>query len=237
MKQSQRLQQIDRMVTRHYNHIFDCCCDHGFLGQALLQRNIADTVHFVDVVEPIMAELQDQLERLYGTGYPRNSWQVQCQDVAALSLPKDGSTLVIIAGVGGDLLIDLVTALVSAHPDRSLEFILCPVYHNYKVRQALRELSLSLIDEQLVHENRQSYEVLHLASSATDIEAEPISPVGKRMWDLSKTEHQQYLDRTIAHYERMSQRRESAVGSTSAEDIVAQYKALRLPRPLKPEKC
>jgi len=228
LKQSQRLQQIDRMVTHHYNHIFDCCCDHGFLGQGLLQREAADTVHFVDVVEPIMAELKERLEQFYGIDCSRNNWQVQCQDVARLSLPAEGSTLVIIAGVGGDLLIELVTELVSAHPDQCLEFLLCPVYHNYKVRQALTGLSLSLIDEQLVHENRQSYEVLHLASTASDIEAEPVSPVGNRMWDLTKTEHQQYLDRTIAHYERMSQRRESAVGSTPAEAIVAQYKALRL---------
>lgn len=228
MKQSQRLQQIDRMVTRHYNHIFDCCCDHGFLGQALLQREVADTIHFVDVVEPIMAELQERLEQFYCTDYSRNSWQVQCQDVARLSLPAEGSTLVIIAGVGGDLLIELVTALVQAHPDHVLEFILCPVYHNYKVRQALTKLDLGLIDEKLVHENRQSYEVLHLTNSVSGAEVEPLSPVGNRMWDLSRADHLQYLDKTIKHYQRMSQRRESLVGSISAETIVAQYSALRL---------
>ncbi|QSA20815.1 SAM-dependent methyltransferase, partial [Vibrio furnissii] len=38
MKLSKRLQTIEKLVTQHYDHIWDCCCDHGFLGMTLLQR-------------------------------------------------------------------------------------------------------------------------------------------------------------------------------------------------------
>jgi len=50
------------MVTSQYEHIWDCCCDHGLLGYALLSRlnamNIPCNIHFIDIVPPLMAELE-----------------------------------------------------------------------------------------------------------------------------------------------------------------------------------
>lgn len=220
MKLSPRLEQIDRLVSRRYEHIFDCCCDHGFLGQSLLQRQAADTVHFVDVVAPLMDQLQQRLSTEFSE-YPMHSWQVDCQDVAELRLPEQGTTLVILAGVGGDLMIDLVRALVNSHPERSLEFILCPVYHTYKVRKAMAALGFGMVDESLIRDNGHSYEIMHLSNDLTASGVTPLSAVGCKMWDLSRPEHQRYLERTVSHYQQMAKGRHS-----EAKHILEQYQAL-----------
>lgn len=228
MALSRRLKQIDHMVDKHYSQIWDCCCDHGHLGFELLDRSAADTIHFVDVVEPLMTQLQQQLQQ-----HAPNSdqWQVHCLDVAQLPIatsPAEHSHLVIIAGVGGDLMIELVTAILasvrsSSYPSRRIEFLLCPVYHQYKLRCALIELDLKLQTEHLLRDNKQFYEIIHVAPQ-TDSN-QNISPVGSLMWDLSQQEHRDYRQRMIQHYGNMAKRPLSEVGFDAGE-VLAQYQAL-----------
>ncbi|WP_271271545.1 tRNA (adenine(22)-N(1))-methyltransferase [Aliamphritea hakodatensis] len=213
MKVSLRIQQLSTMVHGHYTHIWDCCCDHGLLGQLLLERGRADCVHFVDVVPALMNTLEHHLQQDYGD----RRWQVHCLDVARLPLSRYAGAgepqLVMIAGVGGDLLVDLVTAICQAHPEVPVEFLLCPVYHNYKVRRALADLSLGLISETLVEDKQRFYEILHVASAGGD----PVSPVGERMWDFTDTVHRAYLQQTLNHYRRMA--------SNPHQDVSAELQA------------
>lgn len=223
MKISQRLQKIDSMVMPRYDHIWDCCCDHGLLGFLLLRREVAKTIHFVDVAEPLVAEVTTKLQRFFPEGAKTSSWQTHVADVAKLQLSSatnvnEGSChLMIIAGVGGDLLIELVAGLLVENPQQKMEFLLCPVLHTYKVRNTLIEMGFSLIDECLVQENNRFYEVLHVSLHA----AQPISPVGSIMWDLSRPDDQAYLTRTISHYQRVSQNVERDV-----QQILKDYQAL-----------
>ncbi len=188
------------MVRERYSHIWDCCCDHGFLGQLLLDGGRADCVHFVDVVPALMTKLETRLQQYYAD----QNWQVHCMDVADLPLEKHAKNkqpqLIIIAGVGGDLLIELVSAIRQAHPHLPLEFLLCPVYHNYKVRQALAGLSLGMVSECLLKEKQHYYEIMHVAVNA----GQPISLVGDSMWDFSDDMHMAYLQQTLDHYQRMA---------------------------------
>ena len=206
MKISQRLQKIDSMIGKQYQHIWDCCCDHGQLGAALLKRNAANTIHFVDIIPSLMAEISQKLQQFYpnqAQGTPQNrlaSWQVHCLDVAKLPLAKEQTPqLVIIAGVGGELTIELVNSILSANPNLPLEFILCPVHHTYLVRQSMRQLGLGLIDEQLLEENKRFYEVLHLSTTST----ESLSHTGSIMWDLTQPRHRGYLQNLLKHYQRI----------------------------------
>ncbi|HTG55937.1 MAG TPA: SAM-dependent methyltransferase, partial [Niabella sp.] len=48
-----------------YTHIWDCCCDHGLLGAALLSRQAAAHIHFVDIVPELMHELKNKLQRFF----------------------------------------------------------------------------------------------------------------------------------------------------------------------------
>lgn len=231
MKISQRLQQINSMITGHYDHIWDCCCDHGLLGMLLLKRNAARQVHFVDCVPSLMQALELRLQRFFPadlSGLNPNlaphsdpdlnpdidphlschtQWQVHCLDVATLPLEQTSDKdkqLIIIAGVGGELLVELVRAILVQHPQRHLEFILCPVHHNYYVRQSLTALGLK--SEHLLEENQRFYEILHV-TTIVEPNILPISATGSLMWqtldETSLPRAQRYLSQLIGHYQRM----------------------------------
>lgn len=202
MKTGQRIQQLAALVSGQYSHIWDCCCDHGLLGQLLLQQQVdnetACRVHFMDVVPALMAKLEQQLE----TYHQGADWQVHCGDVARLAdklQPEELPQLIIIAGVGGDLLAELVRSICQ-QASVKIEFLLCPVHHTYKVRQALNALGLKLHSETLIWENRRFYEALHVSLQGT---AE-ITNAGESMWDFSQPEHRLYLQQTVEHYRRIA---------------------------------
>jgi tRNA (adenine22-N1)-methyltransferase len=197
MKLSSRLDTIKNKVTKHYDHIWDCCCDHGQLGTALLASQPKSVIHFVDVVDELMVELESQLQK--HASNVRSQWQVHCMDVAQLPIVPNKKNLIIIAGVGGDLLIELMRSIQSRNSDIELEFILCPVLHNYMVRCELIEMGFGLISETLVKENKRFYEVIHVSNQATI----SLTNIGSEMWDLSDSDHQEYLNKTISHYQRM----------------------------------
>ncbi len=220
MKVGTRLETIATLVKTHYDHIWDGCCDHGLLGMLLLQRRSADKVHFVDVLSTPMAKLQEQLERFF----PANDedlacWEVHCQKLETLQLTRSDKHLVIIAGIGGDKVIEFVTSIKTNHPFAEIEFLLCPVHHNYRVRSAMIKLGLGLIDEKLVTENGRFYEILHLSSGST----EPLSKVGSKMWDFTCSEHRQYLINQIEHFEQKAR-----TGDEAQLKILKAYRELRV---------
>lgn len=220
MPLSRRLHQINRMAKQHYNHIWDCCCDHGQLGMELLERGAADTIHFVDILEPLMLEIESQLS---AQASYKNHWQVHCLDVAKIPIAETDSSdshLVIIAGVGGDLLIELVQKILTLNPDRNIEFILCPVYHQYKVRCTLIELGFKLKAEDLLREKKKFYEILHVDRHS----GKPISPVGSMMWDFRRLEHRDYYQRMLEHYGRMEKQDSCSIDSAS---VLQHYKNLK----------
>lgn len=225
MKLGRRLQQISDLIQHPYAHIWDCCCDHGLLGMQLLQRKIAGKVHFVDIVPELMQQVEQRLQRHLPSEL-KTAWQVHCLDVAKIPLAAhsdQGSLrehLVIIAGVGGDLLIELVEEISLRHPDQPLEFILCPVHHQNKVRAALSQLSFGLISETLVEENGRYYEILHVARYDTH----PITLIGSQMWDLARDQDQHYLRKTIEHYQRKK------LLSSLEQEALSQYRLLEMTR-------
>ncbi|MGI2170490.1 tRNA (adenine(22)-N(1))-methyltransferase [Shewanella sp. MF05960] len=219
MKLGQRLTQLNDMIPTGYTHIWDCCCDHGLLGAALLSRQAAPTIHFVDIVPSLMQQLEDKLQRFY----PRQfipQWHVHCIDVAQIPLsdypetPLPETPLVVIAGVGGDLMIELVNSICRNNPELQIDFMLCPVHHQYELRQQLIKLECRLIDEKLLEENRRFYEILYVSRNkvdsaiATPLATSPISPVGGKMWQCSSEAQrdiaQRYLNKVLTHYQKIS---------------------------------
>jgi len=217
-KLSNRLQQIASMVTSQYDHIWDCCCDHGLLGFSLLSSQASSNIHFVDIVPALMTELEQKLQRFC----PDSRWKTHCIDVASLPLAQyKGKQLIIIAGVGGDLMMQFIEAIVQQHRSTNsgvnldIDFLLCPVHHQYALRQQLIALDFSLQDEMLVAENRRFYEILHVSSKQDS--ARPVSLVGDKIWqEISAGAGQKqsskqaeiaasYLSKIIKHYQRIQQ--------------------------------
>ncbi|MGF1748356.1 tRNA (adenine(22)-N(1))-methyltransferase [Vibrio cionasavignyae] len=222
MKLSKRLSQIDRMIASNYTHIWDCCCDHGFLGAALLDRNAAKHIHFVDIVPKLMTALEDKLEQFYATC--PSEYYVHCIDVAKLPLSDyKGKHLVVIAGVGGDLMMDFVSRLCQRYPQLDIDFLLCPVHHQYALRQTLIESGLRLLSEALVEDNRRFYEVILVTTNAD--QGNILSPVGKELWQTRSPEHtamaENYLDKTLRHYKRIQ-----SGGKSDVSTILEAYKQI-----------
>ena len=195
------------MVTSDYTHIWDCCCDHGLLGSVLLSRSAAPHIHFADIVPDLMDELENKLQRFYSNS-PSN-WEVHCLDVAALPIGRyGGKHLVIIAGVGGDLMTHFVRTLHKNHYATDIDFLLCPVHHQFTLRRELIRLRFNLKNEVLIEENRRFYEILLVSSQAdTNDPKSKISPVGELIWHAHSSEQakiaKNYLNKTVNHYQRM----------------------------------
>ncbi|URQ91617.1 tRNA (adenine(22)-N(1))-methyltransferase TrmK [Pseudoalteromonas sp. SCSIO 43101] len=198
MALSKRLSAIVDVVDSGYDEIWDCCCDHGLLGIELLQQNKAQLIHFVDIVPELMQALNDKLVR-FATNEQCARWQVHCQDVAMISPDPNKRHLVIIAGVGGELLVQFLAKIVGHHPGIHIDFIVCPVHHSYQVRRYLQTLSLGLVSEQLICENKRFYEIIAMSASSS----KQVTRVGQQMWQLTSKEHQAYLKQLCAHYQRM----------------------------------
>lgn len=192
-KLSKRLTAVHAMITQQYDHIWDCCCDHGDLGSALLQSQPHSMIHFVDVVDPIIQTLNDKLS----AQYPDSSrWQTHCSDLNHLKLDNQSAKhLIIIAGVGGDLTAELVRSLLKQNAGVYIEFILCPIRHHFRLRQELRAQSLRLIDEMLIKERNFYYEIMHIGSDGEEIQS-----CGSKMWDLQQQDHLNYLAQKLQHY-------------------------------------
>lgn len=215
-----RLHQIESMVTAGYDHIWDCCCDHGLLGAALLARQAAPHLHFVDIVPELMCELENKLQHFYPEySGPESSaqWQVHCMDITALPLDGfSGKHLVIIAGIGGDLMTELVKAIYQKNPTLDIDFLLCPVHHQFTLRQQLIEFNFSLKTECMIAENQRFYEIL-LVSTTKEMGAPhaPINAVGSLIWKGDTPEQSKiaaaYLKKTLDHYKRTQLSRKTDV--------------------------
>jgi tRNA (adenine22-N1)-methyltransferase len=195
------------MVTADYNHIWDCCCDHGFLGASLLSRQAAQNIHFVDIVPELITLIESKLQKFFP--HSVSTWKTHCLDVTKLPLQEyQGKHLVIIAGIGGNLMIQFIDDIQQKHPNMNIDFLLCPVNQQFALREKLIALKFSFKNEVLVKDNRRYYEVM-LVSSSSDTDKK-ISPVGHDIWQSVTAEQasvvKQYLDKTLKHYKRVQQR-------------------------------
>lgn len=215
MNLSARLTNICQAIQPyHYDHIWDCCCDHGCLGQRIMAEHPSSQVHFVDVVQHLIDEIEIRLASV-----PQKNGLAQCSDVAMINLHEGKDHLVIIAGVGGDLLLEMVRSIVSRHSSlmktNRLDFILCPVRQLHKVRQGLNDLKLGLISEKIVQDNKLFYEIIQVSNQSPV----SISLVGETMWDLSLDDHRSYRDTMMAHYQKQP--------SDDAKQLLALYKHIQ----------
>lgn len=224
LKLGKRLTQIQQLVPQDYSHIWDCCCDHGWLGMSLLAKQTAPHIHFVDIVPELMSKVDDTLDTFFADS--PSSWKTYCLDVAKLPLAQhSGRQLVIIAGVGGDLMIEFIHQICQRHPQLTIEFLLCPVHHQFALREALITRNFSLQDERLIEENKRFYEILLVSTQQDDKHI--ISPVGDKMWrcldanDIKTA--QSYLKKTISHYQRVHH-----TNPVSSERAIALYNAIKI---------
>lgn len=205
MKLTKRLSHLVDIANKPYQVVWDCCCDHGLLGFNLLKRGQVQQVNFVDIVPSIINQLSINLQN-YAHHLPEHvSWQTYCQDVAQIDLHSNIQSkseacqqLVIISGVGGQLIAEFLEKLMQKYSGLNIDFLLSPVNHAYRLRHCIRELKLGLIDESLVTDNKRTYELLLV----NPMQQRQVTLIGEQQWLLNR-EHHSYLLGLIKHYQRV----------------------------------
>lgn len=199
MALSKRLLTLNQTINSGYDHIWDTCCDHGLLGKSLLQAHPQSQIHFVDQVADLIKKIESSLA--HSTD---KNWQCHSHCVTRLPLAHyAGKHLVIIAGVGGDLIASFITALQGQFSHLAVDYLVCGVHHAYTLRSAMNTLKLSLLDEVLIAENNRLYEVIYVTNQPDGAE---LSAIGNALWHNAPIDLQtRYLNQLIEHYQKVTQ--------------------------------
>tara|TARA_R110002167_G_scaffold44413_14_gene133646 strand:- start:2350 stop:3036 length:687 start_codon:yes stop_codon:yes gene_type:complete len=200
-----RLGEIAKLITQHhpYDHIWDCCCDHGYLGTYLLSHYSKQTKHkvqinFVDQVTHITGQLRDKLKQSAYSHY-----EVHTVDAGQLELDKHKRHCIIIAGVTTTGTLKILQTLLSQHPKQKLDFILCPTRGQYDLRQYLRKQNAHLYEEQHILENGRHYELVYVCFDENQVQEDhkQVSNIGQ-FWQQDNKEHVSYLKNRICYFEQ-----------------------------------
>ncbi len=213
---------VNTIETHSLSRVWDLCCDHGYLGQYLLFET-KRPICFVDKVPRITDTLNLQMKHL---SLPESSYQVLPINASSILLDPSEKHLLILAGVGGDIILDIITSITERHPDQQIYYLLCPNYHWFLVRSFLQEKAFSLINESMVVDAGRLYDGLLVKTHQVDQSVvnqripfqsdrrplivnesqkkyQSVSLTGQA-WQKGNPEHIACLDKMVAHYRRKS---------------------------------
>lgn len=176
MQISKRLQTVAGMVTRG-NKVADIGCDHAYISCYLIDNNISNRVIAMDINQGPIERAKENIIRF---GY---SEKIEIRKSDGLKkLKKDEVDSVVIAGMGGALIIKILSDRMDI-VNNVRELILQPQSEIHKVRKKLEEFGFLIVQENMVKEDGKYY---------VSIKARPSKEV---------LNHEKYhLDRTIHFY-------------------------------------
>jgi len=170
-----------------YPYIWDCCCDHGYLGIKILSHDLCDKLIFVDQLPHIIDQLTLKIAP-YNTG----KHELIAADAGDLVFDSHYRHLVILAGVGGECIIDIINKIESSHSDVQIDYIFCPSSRHNILREHLSSQPMGLLYESIVCEKKRCYEIIYVQGKAETGLLPPVSLVSE-LWDMNNTQHQYYL--------------------------------------------
>lgn len=187
-----RLNAIFELVTEvqqkePYQYIWDCCCDHGYLGIKILRHDLCEKLVFVDQLPHIIEQLTNRLAP-FSTG----KHELITADAGDLVFDSKNRHLVILAGVGGECIIEIIREIESNHPDAQIDYIFCPSSRHNLLREYLSSQALGLLFERIVCEKRRCYEIIYVQGKA-EPGLLPTVSLTCDLWDMNNIDHQQYL--------------------------------------------
>lgn len=194
---SKRLRTLFDAIPAGYDSVWDLCCDHGRLGMAILETARSPQVVFVDQIPDITQGVELLLQRYGAEGY-----KVMCQDAATLRLPDQGRHLLVLAGVGDEVTLSIMTSLMkNGASSPRFDWLVSPANNLFQVREQLQQWPLSVVEEGFVMDKQRGYEWLLLQHS--DIPQHPVSNPAP-FWDATQPEHRQHLQKLLRHARKQS---------------------------------
>nr|WP_314459878.1 tRNA (adenine(22)-N(1))-methyltransferase TrmK [uncultured Clostridium sp.] len=162
MKLSKRLGVIASFVPKG-SHVADVGTDHGYIPIHLVQKGIAKSAIAMDVRKGPLLRAQTHIKE---AGL-EDLVEVRLSD-GLLKLEKNQADCVVIAGMGGELIIHILEE--GQHLWDSISYwVLSPHSELYKVRKFLIEHEFSIGRETMIKEDGKYYSVMGVTRESTDL--------------------------------------------------------------------
>ena len=189
MKLSLRLKSIAELFDQnHYSRFIDTCCDHGQLGLYISKKFPGAKFTFVDVIPSIIKNLESDSRFA--------NFELTCMSAEKIKV-VDKPSLILIAGVGGELASKIINGICEGNPaSDKYDFIVSPNNKSHLVRQELSNKKFKSIEEKIVTDNGISYEIIYSALNR----GEEFDNIGKRAFHLELENHLQYLNKKCDLY-------------------------------------
>ncbi len=162
MKLSKRLQAIENYVSENAI-VADIGTDHGYIPVSLIENGKAKKVIATDISKGSLDKtvefvkdlrLEDKIDTRLGDGLQ-------------VIKPYEVDTL-IIAGMGGLLIMEILESNLKTL-DSIVNFIFQPMVASRELRQYLVKNSFSILDEDLVYEDKKYYEIIYAQRGKTNL--------------------------------------------------------------------
>ncbi|WP_129044970.1 tRNA (adenine(22)-N(1))-methyltransferase [Companilactobacillus metriopterae] len=152
---SNRLKSVYDMVDPE-SRVADIGSDHAYIPIELVQNNIIDFAIAGEVVEGPMNISKQHVEN-FGLS---NKIQVRLGNGLDVILGPDLIDTVIIAGMGGILIENILSKSTSEQLENVKNLILQPNIGEPLVRKWLSENNFEIIDENIINEDNHTYEII-----------------------------------------------------------------------------
>jgi tRNA (adenine22-N1)-methyltransferase len=204
-----------------YDHLWDCCCDHGYLGFQLLASDIGGQVHFVDQLPHLISDIADRFSQDEALRqFSHDDYQLHAIDAGSVHFGSNLKHLAVFAGIGGELTIQMLMRLAAQHTQQPIDYVFCPSTTQFDLREYLHDSGFVLLQESLVTEKGRQYEIIWARSPVADTIGPRVSLTGD-LWQADNPDHQRYLNKLITHYRNRLKRDPTG----RAQYILRQYQA------------
>lgn len=184
-----RLKSILSLNVKKPTHIYDLYTDHGKIGIALSNQFQNSFLSFIDIRDHLIKDLEKK--------YLSNDLYRFITQDANLTILEDNS-LVLMCGVGGNLIISCLQNYLKQDNIASQEFLICATMHTLEIRKFLQENKFTQKDSIVANENGRCYEVMLVSRTKSYSPIEIFAPLE---WDLSHPVHNRYLRSKIKSLE------------------------------------
>ncbi|SHH64872.1 tRNA (adenine(22)-N(1))-methyltransferase [Sporanaerobacter acetigenes] len=210
MKLSPRLLGIATFVKNH-SIVADIGTDHGYIPAYLIEKNISKKVIANDISKGSLKKAEEIIEEL---GYEENI-EARLGNGLEVLKPFEADT-VIIAGMGGPLIIDIIKSNAQI-AETINDFILQPMIAADELRRYLYNNNFKIIDEKIIKEGDKHYEIIYAKHGKDCIEDEIYYELSKILVDKRDLQMKEYIQYKIKKTENILEKLDSEESEKAVE--------------------
>jgi tRNA (adenine22-N1)-methyltransferase len=179
---SKRLSKI-KSYYENERYVWDIGCDHGDLGLSFSNCDSVEAIHLVDPSSKVINQLKVKLKDSYIT---KQEILIHHENGQRIKINQKNN-IIFIAGMGGKEIGEIIQSLLPLI-DSTSKIIISPHKNILELRVLLNQLALSLIDEDLVFENNQYYQLIVLRPDLS-FSTSRVSLFGSVLWTKEHSEN------------------------------------------------